>query len=208
MKFVAALLTLSATLLLATPTLGKTQSGFSENARKWRASMGLSAFSLGSANTDNQGLGESAFGVDIAGNYYFSPKLVTSLGFGVLNIKDNEKFSQDVTVTNLFGSNNERAKSSVTTFPLFAELSYRSLAARSSGYGYSVGAGLTHFAGTERSISSCIGCRSDELTIDGGAYLTAGAFYNKSRSSKFGISARQYISGDVKASILLWLEIK
>lgn len=207
MKFITALLTVSVSLLLATTAVGQTQNDISKKTKKWRTSMSISALSLDSENTSSQGLGETAFGLDIAGNYYFSPKLITTLGFGIANIKDNEDFSQTVTVTSLFGSDTENAKSSVTSFPVFAEISYRSLSPSDPGYGYGVGAGFTQFLGTERSISRCIGCRSEDVTIDGGAYLTASAYFNTGRSSKFGLSARQFVSGDVRTSILLWIEI-
>lgn len=206
MKLSRKLLAYAAPVLLMLTTSLPAQPRDDIGKTGWETSMGLSVFAMDSENAAEQGLGESAFGLEIAGNYFFKRSVVASLGFGVVNIKDKEKFTQQVTVTDLFGSDVESAKSSVTSFPLFAEISYRSLADNDNGLGYRLGAGLTQFVLTERSISKCIGCRSDELSIDGGAYVTAGASFNRSNSSKFGVSIRQYVSGDVKTSVLLWLE--
>jgi hypothetical protein len=155
MQLVSALLTFSLTLLLATTAVAETQTDIPNNTKKWRAFMQVSALSLDSENLSDQGLGETAFGLELGGNYHFSPKLITTLGFGIANIKDNEEFSQTVSVTSLFSSNTENAKSSVTAVPLFAEVSYRSLSPSDTGYGLGVGARYMQFVATERSISRC-----------------------------------------------------
>lgn len=210
MKFLTTLsiCTAPALLLLATSAMGQSQGDVKKADKKLGVTIAVNALSIDSQNTTDQGLGGSAFGLDIAGNYYVNRNFVASLGFGVANIKDNEEFSQQVIATNLFGSEIESAKSTVRSFPLFAEVSYHSLTNSANGLGYRLGAGLTHFVGTERSISKCSDCRSEDLSIDGGPYLTAGVIFQRKKSLKLGVSARQYVSGDVKSGILFWIETR
>jgi len=173
--------------------------------RGWRISVGLTYGLLDEDEVEDQGLGDSAFGVDIAVNYYFSSRLVGRIGFGVFTLEDNAAFEQLVETTTIFGSDVETAQSDSNAIPLFVELNYQSAINAVPGVRFRAGAGFTGLVRAERSISNCEDCREDDLDIDGGAFVSGTVFRHRA-SSKFGLTVQQYLSGDFRNTISFWYE--
>jgi len=189
-------------------TLGVGQARATQDLRRpaLTGAIGLTYVTFDSDSMEQQGLGDSAFGVDIKGAYQFSPILAAGFGLGVLRFRDKEEFSQDVVVTNIFGSETDTLTSSATAITLFAELNYQ--IPSTSSVRFRLGAGYGGVTGADRDIENCSNCRSEDLDIEGGAYLTAKALFNTYNSERlgYGISVRQYLSGDMSNNISFWLE--
>jgi len=173
----------------------------------WRPSLSLTHYKLESGNTTNQGLGDSAYGLDLIGTYYFSSNLAASIGIGVINIEDNNSFSETVESTTPFGSDTETLKSSATGLPLFAEVNYQNTLIANTPLRFRIGGGFKNITNSTRGVINCVECTSDELDIDGGAYANLGAFYTSRKQHKTGVTLKQYFSGDVKNSVILWFEL-
>jgi len=167
----------------------------------WTYSLALSYLTVTSTAAEAQGLGGSGFSMDLAGNYQFNRNFGGTLGFSMVRFEDNSGFSQqvvdqfnDVTV----------AESAATAIPLFAEIYYQDSLPVSSGWQYRLGTGYTAITGASRDIANCVDCFSDEFEIEGGGYLSASIGKSLNMASSVGVSAKQYVSGDLENGVMLW----
>jgi len=151
-----------------------------------------------------EGLGNLAGGVDFSGVYYFAPRLAVKLGFGFGAIEDDESFSLQL-VNNR--GDISRGSSTVDWSQFFGEILYQS-PGFDKGFGYRGGLGYNFIPDTERSITICVDCPAEDISLRGGGYLTAGVFYRYSVNGKFGLSARQYMSGDLQNGVMVFWEMR
>jgi len=89
--------------------------------------------------------------------------------------------------------------------PLFAEFYHRNRL--NSDMEYRVGLGYATIVGASRDISNCINCFSSDFDLEGGGYLLAAMGKNVGEKSTVGLMARQYMSGDLDNSLVLWWRV-
>ena len=166
---------------------------------------GISVSRIGVDAAPEEGLGDYAVGLDIFGTYHFSNQLIANVGVGYLRFDDKAEFQQQVTVTDLFGSDVETADSTASAIPVFAEINYQSSQV-GDGVRFRVGAGYSHIAAAEREIPKCTDCREEDLSVDGGAFVSASVRFDASARNAYVLSARQYLSGDLTNSVSIWFE--
>lgn len=170
----------------------------------WDYELSLSYLSLDAAAASAQGLGDGAFALEISANYSFTPNLVASAGLAFANIQDDSQFSQRVVDS---FNNVETAESTASAIPVFAEFQYRNILPGDSGVEYRAGLGYTGITNDSRDITNCINCRTSDFELEGGAYLMGSFGKEVSSKSAVGFTARQYMTGDLNNSVLLWWRI-
>ena len=168
----------------------------------WRLSLEVDYHTLSPEVRAGEGLGNAAGGVDFAASYYVAPLFAVKLGFGFGGVQDDDSYA--LSLTSNFGDT-ETFGTSVGWSTFFTEAFYQS-PERSSGFGYRGGLGYTLIPNTERTIDICGNCPTETISIDGGTFLSASGFH-ESRFGKFGVSFRQYLSGDVQNGTMLWWEM-
>ena len=172
---------------------------------KWSAVFSASYLSINAEAAESQGLGNSGFSVEIAASRRIKTNFIASLGVGILRLQDEDTFSQRV--VNSFGSE-EDATSTAGAIPVFGEIAYRRMLSRTSSMHYQLGTGYTAVMAADRGIANCLNCNSEEFSINGGMYLSASTGRNLSGGSSFGITARQYLTGDLENGLMLWWKSK
>jgi len=176
---------------------------FPSKGKTWHTSISLGGFTV-DPSLFSEGVGERGFGLDVSAGYRFNPHFIGVLGMGIANFEDQDSFSQQV--TGQFGGSVSSRSSDVTAFPLFAEAQYESAMSIVENLHYRLGAGYTVLALAERSISNCIDCASDEVNINGGAYLAGSLLMRNFGNIDFGVALKQYVSGDLKNALSIWIE--
>jgi len=173
----------------------------------WDFGMGVSYFSLDQEHADEQLIGDTAFSVDLYASYYFSQRLAASAGIGFLQLDDNNKFTELVEVTDLFGTDIETATSEARGLHYYGEFLFIATNA-SSPVQFKAGLGFGSVAGANRSIDNCSNCTEIDIDLTGGAYATA-SVYTGIADGKYntGLSAKQYFGGDIKNTATLWFEL-
>lgn len=156
-----------------------------------------------------QNIGDSAFSIDLFGSYYISPKMSATAGFGFVTLDDEAEFDQAVVNQNT----GERltASSTASAINFYAELMYllEPVTIASRDVQIRVGPGYSGIGNADRKIENCSDCRKVDIELDGGVYVTGGVFREGwDESSSIGLSAKQYVSGDLKTAASLWVEYK
>lgn len=192
------------------PATGSTRQATATNSSergfsRWSSSLVGSYLQLSSDAAATQGLGDSGFTIEIAANYKLSPHFTGTLSFGIARYKDRQSFSQDV--VDLFGRV-DTAESIATSIPLSAEVSYQSALATNGHISYRIGAGYTMLTLSNREIGNCATCSSSELELNGGGFLSGSLGRNLANGGGFGLTARQYASGDIDNALLLWVQLR
>lgn len=170
----------------------------------WTFGAGLSYFSFDQEAAEKQLIGDTAFSLDLTASYYFAPRLAASAGIGLLQLDDEDKFTQQV--TDISGSNVETASSDARGIHYYGELLYTASNA-SSTVQIKGGAGFSSIGGADRSIKNCVNCEEKDIDLTGGAYATASVYRGIANDQyNVGLSARQYFGGDIKNTATLWFE--
>ncbi len=160
--------------------------------------------SLSKGATEAQGLNDDAGMLELGVSLTAVTGFGVSLGIGFLNFDDNESFSNVVVDDSGFVKIEE---SEADAIPINAEVFYENPVSNNQRWQYRVGAGYTAITNANREIAQCNNCFSQDLEIDGGKYISASVVWRtllKPRSSRFGLSYRQYLSGDLENSVMLW----
>jgi len=174
------------------------------NESKWSFYLTYNSTSLSTDTTETQGLNDDAGMLELGVSLTAVTGFGTSLGIGFLNLEDNESFSS--VVVDDSGSA-KIAESEAYAIPINAELFYENPISNNQRWQYRLGAGYTAITNANRETTQCNNCFSQDLEIDGGKYISAAVAWRtffKPRSSRVGLSYRQYLSGDLENSIMLW----
>ena len=149
-----------------------------------------------------QGINEGATAIGGAAEYYSTASENTlSLGTSILFYRDNAEFSQYV---ESYWGDEEYSESDANALMLFAEYGpkYR-FGQHNTGF-LSVRAGVSAILGSERSISNCSNCYSEDIDIDGGVYGLLGIGQTLGRLD-LSLQYQQYLSGDLDNTVRLKL---
>ncbi len=172
----------------------------------WTFGLGIAHFSLDQEAASKESIGDTAFSFDLNASYHFAPRFAVSAGLGFLQLDDNAKFTEQVLVTDIFGSDVETATSEAKGIYYYGELLYIATSA-SSPVQFKAGVGFGSIAGADRSIENCSDCTEIDIDLAGGPYATA-SIYRGFSDNKYniGLSGNQFFSGDIKNTAALWFE--
>ncbi len=145
---------------------------------------------------------KTATAVGGAAEYYSSTSENTlSLGVNLLFYRDNAAFSQYV--EDWYGDV-DYEESDANAFMLFAEYGPKYRFGRDNMTFVTIRGGVSGILASERSISNCRNCYSEDIEIDGGVYGVIGIGQTLGRLD-LGLQFQQYFSGDIDNSLRLKL---
>lgn len=144
----------------------------------------------------------TATAVGGAAEYYSSKSENTLvLGASILLYRDNAEFAQYVED---YWGDVDYAESDANAFMLFAEYGPKYRFGQDNMSFVTVRGGLSGVLASERSISNCRNCYSEDIEIDGGVYGVLGIGQTLGRLD-LSLQFQQYFSGDLDNTIRLKL---
>lgn len=178
--------------LLASPVMA-------EDAAKQPAYSGWSwSAHVGTLNIDSkvareQGIDSSAWVIGAAAERYSSDSILTFLvGADLIGYGDNYSFSQD--------TNKGEKDSDASAAALYVEVGPRVPFGKDNSSYFVAHAGASVIMASERGISYCSDCYSEDIKVKGGAYGVLGVGHTFG-SFDLGIQFQQYLSGDLDNSL-------
>jgi len=197
--------------LLATMLLGTSFAAFSAapptnpanaNYTGWSWSGHVDHIRIDKEAAFAQGIKDTATAVGGAAEYYSSNSESTlSLGVNVLFYRDNAAFGQYVED---YWSGVDYEESDANAFMLFAEYGPKYRFGQDNMTFVTIRGGISGILASERSISNCRNCYSEDIEIDGGVYGVIGIGQTLG-SLDLGLQFQQYFSGDLDNSLRLKL---
>lgn len=189
------------TCVLANSQLVFAQSG-SEPIREtgWSWSGHADHINIDKDAAEEQWIEDTAFAVGGAAEYFASDSENTlSLGASILFYRDNAAFSQYV--EDWWGYDGYET-SDANAFMLFAEYGPKYRFGQDNMSFFTVRGGVSGILASERSISNCSNCYSEDIEIDGGVYGVLGIGQTLG-SIDLSLQFQQYFSGDLNNSLRL-----
>lgn len=151
----------------------------------------LESLSLNSEKAAREGIDDSALALGFNADYFSDGPMSVSLGSAWVKYDDNRGFDQQVEVVGGFDDGDiQTASSDASAFLVYADAGPRFTFGRSSYF--SAKAGFTAFFASERAIGNCSDCFSEDIDIDGGAYIQTAFGHSFDRVS-IGFVYNQYL---------------
>lgn len=145
-----------------------------------------------------EGIEESAMAVGFAGEYYTNTSEMTlSLGASFLFYHDNATFAQYVED---YWGDIDYEESDASAITLFAEYGPKYRFGADNLSFVVVRGGGTAVLASERSISGCSNCYSEDIDIEGGIYGVVGIGRTLG-ALDIGLQFQQYFTGDIDNSV-------
>lgn len=142
-----------------------------------------------------QGIEDSAYSVGFIADYHNSG-WVTSLGLDIVVYDDNQEFSQTVIGDGLLNNGDISTESSSANGVLLSVATgYRWEFGEKNDVAATLQGGFGVMLASERSIENCSNCFSEDIDVDGGAFVKA-SLMKRTDSFDIGIFAQQYLGGD------------
>ena len=161
----------------------------------WSYNIGLASMSFDSDTALGEGVDDSAITVTFGANYRAAGWL-TSIDADAILYDDNNEFSQVVVGDGLFNRGDvSTASSEASAFALSLASGYEWRFAQSERASAILQGGFSAVFVSDRSIADCVDCDSQDIDIDGGAFIAGKLAYNFEKFS-LGLNVRQYVSGD------------
>jgi hypothetical protein len=195
---------LGASLLTSTTFAAAPTSNNPNNAdyTGWSWSGHVDHVTIDSEAAAEQWIEDSATAIGGAAEYYSSKTENTLvLGASVLLYHDNAEFAQYVED---YWGDVDYTESDATAFMLFAEYGPKYRFGQDNMSFFSVRGGVSGILASERSISNCSNCYSEDIEIDGGVYGVLGIGQTLG-SLDLSLQFQQYLSGDLDDTIRLKL---
>lgn len=193
---------LLSTCLLASASFAAPSANNPNNAdyTGWSWSGHVDHVSIDSQAAAEQWIKDSATAIGGAAEYYSSKTENTLvLGGSVLLYRDNAEFAQYVED---YWGDVDYNESDATAFMLFAEYGPKYRFGQDNMSFFTVRGGVSGIFASERGISNCRNCYSEDIEIDGGVYGVLGIGQTLGRFD-LGVQFQQYLSGDLDNTIRL-----
>lgn len=168
----------------------------------WSWSGHVDHVTIDSQAAAEQWIKDSATAIGGAAEYYSSTSENTLvLGASLLFYRDNAEFAQYVED---YWGDVDYTESDANALMLFAEYGPKYRFGQDNMSFFSVRGGVSGILGSERSISNCRNCYSEDIEIDGGVYGLVGIGQTLGRLD-LSLQFQQYFSGDLDNTIRLKL---
>lgn len=195
MAFSLKLTSIALTLSVAFTTL-TSQASQNDSYGSWAWHANAVTISLDSEAAASQGVEDSAYSIGASASY-LADGWVTSLGLDVIIYDDNETFTQTVIGDGAFNDGDRSVESSDATAGLFSvSTGYQWEFGEDNDFAVQAQGGFSFIVFSERSIAYCSDCYSEDIDLDGGAFVRA-SLVKSTSSVSFGVFAQQYVSGDI-----------
>ncbi len=195
-------LSLIVTTLIASTQVFAQQRPAPQPSGSWSWSGHVDHLTLDKEAAFSQGVDKTATALGFAGEYYANNSEMTlSLGMNVLLYNDNDEFVQYV--RDSWGDSSYE-KSDASGLMLFAEYGPKYRVGADNLTFLVVRAGASVIVASERSISDCRNCYSEDIDINGGVYGVLGVGRTLGRLD-LSLQFQQYFSGDIDNSLRLKL---
>jgi hypothetical protein len=171
--------------------------------KKWFFNASVETVSIDEEIAALEGIEPDAISINLDGEYYFNDSVSASVGLGFLQYDDNEEFSQ--LTQSVYGGDVDSSSSTALGIPLLFDVGYTRFYGNSIPTYATLRGGLTYMLESERSISNCDDCRSDNIEVDGGLHVAAGFGFNLFSSFTLGFYYKNYLSGDLEDAVGLKL---
>lgn len=135
----------------------------------WSIGGYLESLSLDTEKASEEGIEDSANVFGFVANDQ-QGLLMVSMGLGIIVYKDNEEFKQAV---QYFNDDIDTESSDATGLLLHFDVGPRFQLGQSRASYFALKGGIGKVAASERSISNCSNCYSEDINIDGGPYVQA-----------------------------------
>lgn len=186
--------------LLVTSQLTLAQSNNQVRQTGWSWSGHADYITIDKKAAAEQWIEDDAFAIGGAAEHYASDSENTlSLGASFIFYRDNAEFSQYV--EDYWGDEGYE-KSDANAFMLFAEYGPKYRFGQDNMSFFSVRGGVSGILGSERSISDCSNCYSEDIEIDGGVYGVLGIGQTLG-AVDISLQLQQYFSGDLDNTLRL-----
>lgn len=172
-------------------------------ANKWLFNVTVETLNIDQKVADEQLIEPDAPALFLEGEYFFNDTFSAAGGFGFIQYDDNNEFSQ--LTESVYGGDEESSDSSATGIPLYFALGYTRFYGSTLPVYWSMHGGASYMLESERSISNCSNCHSEDIEVDGGVYGEASAGINLFRSVTLGVYYKSYFSGDMEDAVGLKL---
>jgi hypothetical protein len=160
----------------------------------WSIGGYLESISLNPPKAAQEGIEDSALTLGFNADYFSDGLMAASLGLAWVMYDDNREFNQQVEVVGGFDDGDIRTESSdASAFLIYADFGPRFTFGDSSYF--SAKAGFASFFASERSIGNCSDCYSEDIDIDGGAYIQTALGHSFDRLS-IGFVYSEYLDDD------------
>lgn len=189
-----------ATCLLTTSQLALAQSNNQARQTGWSWSGHVDHINIDKQAAAEEWIEDTALAIGGAAEYYASDRESTlSLGTSFLFYRDNAAFSQYIED---YWGDESYEESDAYAFMLFAEYGPKYRFGRDNMSFFSVRGGVSAIFGSERSITNCRNCYSEDIEIDGGAYGLLGIGQTLG-AVDISLQFQQYFSGDLDNTLRL-----
>lgn len=190
------------TSLIATSSFAATYNNNPTNAdyTGWSWSGHVDHITFDSEAAAAEFIEETATAIGGAAEYYSSNSENTlSLGFSLVFYRDNAAFGQYVED---YWDDVDYEESDANAVMLFAEYGPKYRFGQNNTTFVTVRGGISGILGSERGISNCSDCYSEDIEIDGGVYGLLGVGQTLGRLD-LSLQFQQYLSGDLDNSLRL-----
>lgn len=168
----------------------------------WSWSGHLDHVAIDSQAAAEQWIKDSATAIGGAGEYYSTNSENTLvLGASILLYRDDAEFAQYVED---YWGDVDYSESDANALMVFAEYGPKYRFGQDNMSFFSVRGGVSGILGSERSISNCRNCYSEDIEIEGGVYGLLGIGQTLG-SLDLSVQYQQYFSGDLDNTIRLKL---
>ncbi len=168
----------------------------------WSWSGHVDHVTIDSQAASDQWIEDTATAIGGAAEYYSSKTENTLvLGTSFLFYRDNAEFSQYVED---YWGDTDYSESDASAIMVFAEYGPKYRFGQDNMNFFTVRGGISGMLYSERAISSCSNCYSEDIDIDGGVYGVLGIGQTLG-SLDLGLQFQQYLSGDLDNTVRLKL---
>jgi hypothetical protein len=171
----------------------------------WASNVFIGQWTLDSETAKKEGVGTSAVVFGLNGEYYFGGKNQSlQFGGGFLSYDDKNDFSVETEGVG-WANKGDKSTESSSASAIFANFEYgvrHRFGPHKGGYVAGRG-GFNALFASERSISNCTDCPSQDIDISGGFYGVAAVGFNFTRGFSMDLDYKQFFSGDIKNGIAL-----
>lgn len=190
-----ALTSLVSGLILATNVHAQESNDSFDPSGTWAFNFGVEqvSFDKEQAASPNARIDDSATGLILEGEYFFSSHYSATVGIEFLQYDDDASFTQNTT--------DGYKNSDASGMPIYGELGYKRFFGPGDRTYVTARAGMSIMLASDRSIANCSNCEEQDIEIDGGFYGMAGLGVRLGQNWALGAHYKSYFTGDIENAV-------